>query len=363
MIGKWGGLAGLPQNVRIIINNMIPTFDDGHPVDVYLSDVSERDRPWDVHSYQRELVSGLYRLTSEQGSDFWRYADRMDDCSKLLDFVLKSNDLGECKLKLQMARFCRVRYCPVCQWRKSMMWRARFLLALPKILAAYSDCQFIFQTLTIRNCELEELRLTVQKMAAGWKRLSESKDFPAIGYLRALEVTRAKDDRAHPHYHCLLMVPRSYFKSVKYLNYSKWVALWQRSLRVDYSPQLSVSVARSKAGATEGVEAVRLAAMEVIKYSVKPGDLIGQVGLDGSGDLLNTSQNWFSSTWLLELTEQMHNVHAISVGGVFRKFLSEKDPEDLIHPEGQELDEVLETDLHVFFGWRSSVKRYAKNDA
>ncbi len=332
-----------------------------HPPDVYLSDVSDRDRPWDKHAHQRELVSSLYRLSTDEDSDFWRYADRMNDCSQLLDFIVKSNDAGEFKLKLQTARFCRVRHCPVCQWRKSMMWRGRFINTIPKILKNHPNHRFIFLTLTIKSPELEELRSTITQMNKGWERLVKLKKFPAEGFVKSLEVTRGKDDRPHPHFHALLMVPNSYFAGRSYMSQSCWQKLWQNSLRIDYSPQVDVRCVRDKKGSTFGLEAIKAGVLETLKYSVKPGDLTGEADEDESGDLVNNTRNWFNSTWLLELTRQMHNVRAISIGGVLKKYFSEDDPEDLIHPEGQELDEILEDDLHLFFGWRSSVKKYALN--
>lgn len=355
------------------------------PGEVYLSDLSERDRPWDGHRWESGLVGQMYRLTAGR-EEFDRYAERMDDCSRLLDFVLKSDDLGEVKFKLQAARFCRVRHCAVCQWRRSMMWRARFFRVVPEVLAAYPDNRFIFLTLTVSNPELIDLRLTIDLMAVAWKRLVRLKLFPAVGFVRSLEVTRPKNDYAHPHFHCLLMVPGSYFKSRSYLNKAKWVELWRRSLRVEYSPSVHVRAVKPRYAHTveveqsnahtpesgqkdvpvveisEELQALQLALLETLKYSVKPGDFIRGAVLDKHKDLVSGNQvNQSNAEWLHELTRQMHNVRSLSVGGVLRKFLSEADPEDLIHPEGEAEEEVLDSDLHMFFGWREQVKKYAHN--
>lgn len=360
--------------------------------EIYLSDVSERDRPWDVHRWQAELVADLYRASannegdtgsytgyqsSEAVSSSVRYAERMEKCSRCLEFALKSDDLGEIKFKLQTAEFCRVRYCPTCQWRRSLMWRARFLEAVPKILEAYPKHSFIFLTLTVRNCELAELRETVQLMNKAWGRLSDLKEFPAKGFVRSLEVTRNSEaDQAHPHFHALLMVPDSYFKKT-YLSQKRWRELWQRSLRIDYDPWINVKKVRPDFKGTPakfydgdtqfisgGAETVGLhkALCETLKYSVKPGDLIGGSIVGPDFNLRADPRNEVNAAWLVELTKQMHNLRATTVGGVFRQFLKEEEPEDLIHPDGQADDEDLqEEDIRLFFGWRSRVKRYAQN--
>lgn len=370
---------------------MITENEFGHPPGVCLCDVSERDKPWDVHRHQSELVASLYALSSSP--DFLRYFQRMNDCSRLLDFVLRpDDDTGESKLKLHEARFCRCRQCPVCQWRRSMMWRARFLKVLPRIFEIYPGYRFIFLTLTVSNCDIEQLNSTISKMNAAWQRLIQSKVFPATGFVRSLEVTRASDDRAHPHFHCLLMVSPRYFTGESYLKQVEWTELWRRSLRVEYTPIVDVRAVKPKPGrlnyvrslvpgdqkegskmptsqnaVSEGVTEVlsladlaglQGAILETLKYSVKPGDLIGSVDLDEQQNLRETKQNWFNAAWLYELTRQMHNVRAIALGGVLKDFLKEDDPEDLIHPEGEEIEQVLESDLRLLFGWRSESKRY-----
>ncbi|MCE4093448.1 protein rep, partial [Klebsiella pneumoniae] len=82
-----------------------------------------------------------------------RYGARMACCGGLLRFgwsTLKAT--GETRLRLREAHFCRVRHGPVCQWRRSLMWQARFYQSLPRIVADYPDSRWMFLTLTVRNC-------------------------------------------------------------------------------------------------------------------------------------------------------------------------------------------------------------------
>ena len=94
-----------------------------------LSEVSPKDKPWDKHRANTDIVAHHYK---SDGMD--DYAERVNLCSQLLDFKLvPDREEGELKLKLSSAYFCRVRHCPVCQWRRSLKWRAKALAALPKL--------------------------------------------------------------------------------------------------------------------------------------------------------------------------------------------------------------------------------------
>ena len=172
----------------------------------YLSDISPADKPWDLHRVQSDEFERLLKLCDGRE----RYVERVRECSQWLTYALKAKDDGEVTLKLREARFCRVRHCPVCQWRKSLMWRARFFKALPKIQEKYPTGRWVFLTLTIKNCEISKLRSTLDGMNKAWQRLTQRKVFPALGFLKSVEVTRKDDGTAHPHFHCLMLVPAGY---------------------------------------------------------------------------------------------------------------------------------------------------------
>lgn len=310
--------------------------------DTYLADLSPRDKPWDTHKAQSEAVRDLYR-----GTDFEAYAQRIAVCAETLGFGWTSNlDTGELALKLQSARFCRVRLCPTCQWRRSLMWIARFHQAIPKIVEDNPTARFVFLTLTVKNCELSDLRAQLDHMNKAWTRLSQRKAFPALGWVKSIEVTRGKDDTAHPHIHAVLMVQSSYF-SHGYITQAKWTELWQSCLRVDYTPIVNVKAVRPKKGkgslgsdALDMQQATLDAIRETLKYSVKPSDLAD------------------NQDWLIELTRQLLNTRAVAVGGVLKSYISEQEPEDLIHTDDAELDDVIDGE-QVYFNWRERVKKYA----
>ncbi len=292
-----------------------------------LTSFSPRDKPWDKHRSNADRVSEHYA-----GSEFYRYSTRINDCSELLDFKLVPSDESYA-LKLSAARFCRVRHCPVCQWRRSLMWKAKAYKVLPQIVEAYPKHRWLFLTLTQKNCKITELRKTLTDMNKAFQRLTQLKAFPGVGWLKSVEVTRGKDGSAHPHFHCLLMVPNGYFGK-NYIKQEDWVAMWKQSLRLDYNPVLDVQAVK------KGSQPMQLVP-ELLKYCVKESDLVAD------------------REWFLELTRQMNKMKGVATGGVLKDYLKalENEPEDLIHSEGEE-DTAEVDEGHLYFGWKRKDKQY-----
>jgi plasmid rolling circle replication initiator protein Rep len=303
-----------------------------------LSEISEKDLPWDIHSKAKSrLIDILQNLGYEA------YARRLNDCSNLLEFKYITSELGEMTLKLHSARFCRVRVCPVCQWRKSLMWRARAFKHFPRILEDFPGHRFVFLTLTVKNCPVQDLKKMIISMNQGWKRMSERKIFPADGFIRSLEVTRSKDGTAHPHFHCLLMVKPSYFTH-GYIKQADWTDLWRDCMRLDYTPMVNVKAVKTlkRPDQLQMDKAFSGGICEVLKYCVKEADMMAD------------------PDWLDQYINQIHNVRSISLGGVIKQYMSEDDPEDLIHSE---LDddltvEIPDTAASLYFAWDNHIKQY-----
>lgn len=322
------------------------------PVAPQLTAFSPSDKPWDIHRAQCDDVSGIYSSSLE----FERYAARMDACSGLLRFGWADLPYtGESRLRLREASFCRVRHCPVCQWRRSLMWQARFYQALPDIVHQYPKARWLFLTLTVRNCPITELGDTIKHMNASWQRLKDRKEFkPVTGWIRTTEVTKGKDGSAHPHFHALLMVPPSMLAGSNYVKHSLWVDLWQSVLRFDYSPNVDVRVvkARTPKGQAPTLEstitALQGAVAETLKYSTKPSDMTDTNGDDG---------------WFLELTKQTHKRRFIATGGALKNVLKvdQESDDDLALGEGEGKDDGT----RLAFSWRGNervYRRYAKGD-
>jgi replication protein len=80
--------------------------------------------------------------------------------------------------------------------------------------------------------------------------------------------------------------------------------------------------------------------VEILKYSVKPSDMVKD------------------HKWFLTLVDQVWKTKAVIIGGVFKKYLKER--ENLTREPGEEDAGVLAEQL--FFGWKQDVRRYRRID-
>jgi plasmid rolling circle replication initiator protein Rep len=310
--------------------------------DEYLSDLSPRHKPWDVHRGEADEVQQAY---AGGESRHQRYAERVEHCSQVLEFARDPPGAGQRKYKLKNAWFCRVRHCPVCQWRRSLMWQAKVYRALPQLLRDFPDTRFLFMTLTIRNCPVGELRATLAHMAKAWKRLVELRSWPARGWVRAVEITRSQRDRsAHPHYHCLLMVPPAYFQG-DYLKQHEWAELWKQCLRIDYKPVVDIRTVKLDLVQTSqrvNKPPARMweAVAEILKYAVKPSDMIRD------------------HEWFLTLADQLQKTRGVAIGGILKHYIKEREPEKLTEEPGEKEPEISAEQL--FFGWKREARRYRR---
>ncbi len=311
-----------------------------------LTDYSPQDVTWDVHKGQADDVGGIYAAASE----FERYAARMAECAGLLRFGwVTTVETGESKLRLREARFCRVRYCPNCQWRRSLMWQARFYQSLPKIVEEHPKARWLFLTVTVRNCAIGDLGDTLKAMNEGWQRFIKRREFgPVLGWVRTTEVTRGKDGSAHPHFHVLVMVPSSMLAGVHYVKQARWAELWGECMRLDYLPVVDVRAVKSKpaeAGQTAAdarTAALQRAVAETLKYSVKTSDMTDD------------------PDWFLELTRQTHKKRFVATGGALKDVLRVDDEadDDLVMADGPA--EGQDDGSRLAFNWREGERRYRR---
>jgi len=234
---------------------------------------------------------------------------------------------------------------------------------MPRVLADSPKARFIMLTLTVPNCELKDLRSQLGEMHKAWVRLLTRKELKIHGWIRATEVTRADDDKAHPHYHALLMVPSSYFGS-NYITQDRWKELWAKSLKASYDPIVDVRAVKPKKGGLKGSEAqtVLSAMCEVIKYAVKADNCLID---DHNWQLPGKQVRMSNQDWLLDLTEQLHKSRLIATGGVFKDYFKElederqEERENLVHIKEKLISDCESDEPEKVFNWHSEIKRYA----
>jgi plasmid rolling circle replication initiator protein Rep len=315
---------------------------EGDQEEEYLSSVSPRHKPWDTHRGEADDVTDIF--ANSQSSQHHRYSERVESCAQVLGFAHDPLATKKNKLKLTNAWFCHLRHCPVCQWRKSLMWQAKVYRALPILRRDFPDTRFLFMTLTVRNCEVNNLRTTLDVMAKGWKRLIELRTWPARGWVRAVEITRSQKYRtAHPHYHCMLMVAPAYFQG-DYLKQEQWAELWRKSLRVDYRPVVDIRTVKlalvpDSRRVNPPPKNMWAAVAEILKYAVKPSDMVRD------------------HDWFLTLVDQVHHTRGVAVGGILKRYIKEREEETMMSEPGKEPVEEKE---RLYFVWKQKVRKYRK---
>lgn len=206
------------------------------------------------------LADSLDRL----GITTW--AGLVRDCGT---FIGVAGDKEEARIV--EANFCTHRLCPACNWRRSLRIYSTTSRILDHIDAQQPrQVKYLFLTLTVRSCDPPDLGATINQMAEAYHRLAMNRAWKrrVLGAMRTLEVTINQDTmQAHPHYHLILAVPRSYGAAHDdlYWDHGQWQAAWRQACRLDYDPQVSIQVV--KGGRKAGIR-------EVAKYMAKDTDYL-----------------------------------------------------------------------------------------
>lgn len=315
-----------------------------------LAGCSPGAKVWDAHKAANVCVREIY--IKHDGNE--KHVERMMDCAEWLEFYWaykrEAGDVVSRRLRLGMANFCHVRGCPICAWRRSLKMKALALKRLPDILAEYPTFRFLFLTLTVKNCSVENLRSTLSDMSSAWARFRKRDQFQIVrGWFRTTEFTRGQDGvSVHPHYHVVLHVPAHYF-SDGYVSQKTWTQIWQECMRVEYNPIIHVKAV------PKGEEAQMV--KEVMKYCVKEADILKLID--------NTSDDWY-----VRVFEQLRGIKFNTSSGTLKNIASEmkkkKKPtgeenidEDLI-TEG-EANELVDMSSSLRFDWHQPTRKYKRS--
>lgn len=218
---------------------------------------------------------------------FGRRFLRVRDCSTFLEFSGPSKD----SLTLHRANFCRDRLCPQCCKRRSLKIFAQTSAIMDYLEQHFPGYQFIFFTLTVRNCSSEQLSSVIDLLQDSWRRLYNDSSYfrkrhksdpePLfMGSFRTLEVKRGRDGVSwHPHLHVIAAVKSEYFHSDRYLDNFKLSQLWRQCLGSGYDdggmPVVTdIRACSSVRDPVSGAMSYRDAVAELSKYVVKSQDYL-----------------------------------------------------------------------------------------
>jgi len=230
--------------------------------------VAEKEKKDTLLSYKEKKKESL-KVLNLYDYDFHKQL-KIKDCAISLWREtwehLESKDLKE---KFS-SNNCQLRFCPVCSWRKALKTSAVIHSNLSKI----ENCNFLFLTLTLKNCDIFDLKKTLKEMSQAFHVLKKSPQWQKSikGYIRALEITVADDGKMHPHFHVLLQVSPTYGNHKGYyITQQDFTNLWQNALKVDYKPIVDVRQIKAKNNSKDSLIS---AVAETIKYTLKSSDLL-----------------------------------------------------------------------------------------
>ena len=313
-----------------------------------LEDVSRtgRKRPWKEHKMGSMQLAELFRAAEKYGHSLpeTRLRD-LEECADVLWFLQDA----EGKRRLKSANFCRVRVCPMCNWRRSLKLFSQ-VSAITDAILAEKKARFIFVTLTVQNVRGDVLRETIDELNRAFKYIVDKHQTfaPAkklkenlLGYMKAEEITYNADrDDFHPHIHAILEVRPSYFRGDGYIKQKDWTAMWRAALGVDYDPL--VDVRNIKGGTAKAVA-------EVAKYPVKMDNILKIADKDKAAKSLT------------QLYSAIFKRRLVTFGGDFREYrrrldLDDVETGDLTHVEAE--SKTFNAVAQVLFKWRVSTGAY-----
>ena len=236
----------------------------------------------------------------------FRQAEQVSWCGTQLEFKAPA-DQSEAP-KLFKANFCKNRLCSMCTWRRSMKIFGQVSQVMDVI---QSDYEFIFLTLTVRNCSAAMLPATIDQLQEGFNRLMKTAPIRKAfkGYFKALEITHhpeyLRDVEYHPHLHLIVAVNKSYFTSRDYISQAKLIGLWQSVCALEYTPVVGIQKIR-QADIQKNEISLKKAVCEVAKYSIKNSEVTR-----GSFDEIDRTVE----TYITALASR----RLCSFGGIFKK--------------------------------------------
>ncbi len=292
--------------------------------------------PEEKHAEHKILNNNLIIKLNNCG--FENYAQQVINCATSLTFSIQQHlETQELRRRLKYANFCRFRFCSTCNWRRSINLTRELLKAF-LLIENERKVKYLFLTLTIKNRPTNELKNAVKEINKAFERINKWKVYKSaiLGHFKALEILgdNTPNGEVHPHLHVLLIVPSSYYKSRNYIKQSKWTELWQKALKVDYTPIVDIRPIRSKKGSN--LTPLQSAVFEVAKYSTKHTELI------------NRNDEDFKN-----IIKQTHKMRFYSTGGILKEKMNLDEIDNDLIALSQEQEALWQELYEEFYNWEN----------
>lgn len=266
-----------------------------------------KKRKWDLHKQNNLKLVELYKQAIKINPNVISPKRLQDlaDCASQLEYLQDA----EGNKKLYKTYFCRVRLCPMCQWRRSLKLFSQVSKITDYINQQNNNqVRYLFITLTQKNCSGSELVQEINKINKSFsllvdktKRVQPATKFKKmlLGYIKSTEVTyNPKTKTYHPHLHCIFAVQEEYFNKVNYINKNTWRSIWADLLKIDYLPQINVQAIKPARQ--------QKAVAELAKYPAKVSSI------------LNLPQAQAVQV-VIDLTTLCYKRRFVAFGGIFKK--------------------------------------------
>ena len=239
---------------------------------------------------------------------------------------------------------CDFKFCPVCNAYKSSFYKKQIYDQVKKIMDN-EEKHLFFMTLTVPNCQISDLSITLDKFQEAYKGFRRNPQISQFkSYVRTLEITFNEKKEAHPHYHILFLADKYYFskKNKNYIDLAKGdlKKLWASHFLKDKNSHINVDF--RKAVKRDGYkDSLSSTIQELAKYMTK------------SADFSNLNSDNFQ-----KVVAQTFNKRNISASRdiTLKKIKFSKTKERLFKGE-IELNEYIRTDIPI-----KSFKEYLKRD-
>lgn len=279
---------------------------------------AEHSDKWTAHKAQAQALAQLLRFSKS-----WKYGGAVDRCATQLwlNHYKDSN-----RYKVRPFSTCKKRFCPLCAWVRSQQLWGYASYNLPELVKGKGRLRYRLLTLTVKNCQYEDLRTTVKAMIKAVRQLVKAKEWDAVGWVRSLEITyNEQDETYHPHLHILTASPWDNPRTET----SRWVKVWRRVMKLDYDPVCDIRAVKRR----EGMNPALSGLSEAMKYLFKPSDI---------------EKN---PSALVAAFEEIKGLRLLHGGGIFVSIF-----------EKPEAEEEAEKPTSVgAFDWRAIEKQYRRN--
>ena len=225
-----------------------------------------------------------------------KYFFNMQECGHYIGV----NKLGQ----VVEANFCKSRFCPVCQWKRSLVTFHR-IKSICDLINSEQDVRYILLTVTQKNvyASFDTLHEELNRILYSYKKFRQFARIKkaALGMIKTLEVTyNPERNEFHPHIHVIICVPPKYFKkgSELYIKHDEFCELWKTAL-CDWKNV----VCDVKAIKNDDEKGISGAVAEVSKYAVK----------------LNSVASKGGALTLSHVMQALHNRRLFTMSGIFLK--------------------------------------------